>query len=149
MNPIASWFERRRVDREMQDEMAAHLAEKIDDLVTAGHSAQDARRLARQQMGNLTLHREDSRATWGWNNAEQVMRDIKFSLRVLAKTPVFTATVVLILALAIGLNTTIFSAVEAVLLSALPYPDPARIVQLWQTNKSGGKMNASGPDFRD
>jgi len=52
MNPIASWFERRRVDREMQDEMAAHLAEKIDDLVTAGHSAQDARRLARQQMGN-------------------------------------------------------------------------------------------------
>jgi len=77
------------------------------------------------------------------------MRDIKFSLRVLAKTPVFTATVVLILALAIGLNTTIFSAVEAVLLSALPYPDPARIVQLWQTNKSGGKMNASGPDFRD
>ena len=69
--------------------------------------------------------------------------------RLLAKTRVFSVTAVAVLALGIGMNTAMFSAVKAVLLSALPYPQPERLVQIWQTSKSGRLMTVSGLDFRD
>jgi predicted permease len=149
MNPLSRWLQRRRVEREMAEEMAAHLAEKIDQLRDEGHPEEEARVLARRQFGNMTLQREDSRAAWGWNTVEQLWQDMRFGWRVLAKTPAFTATAVVVLALGIGMNTAMFSAVKAVLLSALPYPEPERMVRLHQTAKDGHAMNVSGLDFRD
>ncbi len=149
MNPLSSWLQKRRVEREMAAEMADHLAEKMDQLREEGHSDEEARVLARRQFGNATLQQEDSRAAWGWNTAEQFRQDVRFGWRVLRKTPAFTATAALVLALGIGMNTAMFSAVKAVLLSALPYPEPERMVALKQTAKDGHPMNVSGPDFRD
>lgn len=149
MNPISRWLQKRRVEREMAGEMAEHLAEKIDQLRDEGYSEDAARALARRQFGNTTLQQEDSRAAWGWNTVEQFWQDLRFGWRVLAKTPAFTATAVIVLALGIGMNTAMFSAVKAVLLSALPYPEPERIVELRQTAKDGHLMNVSGLDFRD
>jgi putative ABC transport system permease protein len=97
----------------------------------------------------MSLQQEDSRAAWAWNTIEQLWQDIRFGWRVLAKTPAFAATAVVVLALGIGMNTAMFSAVKAVLLSALPYPEPERIVELRQTATDGHLMNVSGPDFHD
>jgi len=149
MNPVSRWLHKRRVEREIADEIAEHLAEKIDQLRDDGHSEEEARALARRQFGNTTLQQEDSRAAWGWNTVEQFWQDMRFGWRVLTKTPAFTATAVIVLALGIGMNTAMFSAVKAVLLSALPYPEPERIVELRQTAKDGHMMNVSGLDFRD
>src|SRR6202046_5934450 len=80
---------------------------------------------------------------------EQLVQDVRFGCRVLAKTPAFTLTAIAVLALGIGMNTAMFSAAKAVLLSALPYPDPDRLVELWQTSKAGHFMAVSEPDFRD
>ncbi len=149
MNPVSKWLQKRRVEREMADEMAEHLAEKIDQLRDQGYSEDEARALARRQFGNTTLQQEDSRAAWGWNPVEQFWQDVRFGWRVLAKTPAFTFTAVIVLALGIGMNTAMFSAVKAVLLSALPYPEPERMVELGQTAKDGHVMSVSGLDFRD
>lgn len=133
----------------MADEIAEHLAEKIDRLRDEGFSEEQARILARRQFGNTTLQREDSRAAWGWNGVEQVWQDTRFGCRILAKAPAFTLSAVIVLALGIGMNTAMFSAVKAVLLSALPYPQPERMVELKQTAKDGHLMNVSSLDFRD
>jgi predicted permease len=80
---------------------------------------------------------------------EHILRDLRFGLRLLRQSPAYSVTSITVLALGIGMNTAMFSAVKAVLLSSLPYPDPDRLVQLWQTNKRGAQMTVSGPDFRD
>jgi predicted permease len=149
MNPVSKWLEKRRVERELADEIAEHLAEKIDQLREEGHGEDEARTLARRQFGNTTLQQEDSRAAWGWNTVEQFWQDLHFGGRVLTKTPGFSAIAVIVLAIGIGMNTAMFSAVKAVLLSALPYPEPERIVKLGQTARDGHVMNVSGTDFRD
>jgi len=149
MNPVSRWLQKRRVEREMAGEIAEHLAEKIDQLRDEGYSDDEARALARRQFGNTALQQEDSRAAWGWNPVEQFWQDVRFGWRVLIKTPAFTATAVAVLALGIGMNTAMFSVVSAVLLSALPYPEPERMVELRQTAKDGHLMNVSGLDFRD
>jgi predicted permease len=150
MNFISRWRERRRLERELADEMAEHLAERIADFREEGYAEVEARARAHRQFGNVTLRQEDSRAAWGWNTLEQFWQDVRFGCRVLGRTPGFTATIVIILALGIGMNTAMFSAVKAVLLSALPYPQPERMVRLGQTAKDGHvKQLVSGPDFRD
>ena len=149
MNPISRWLERGRVERELADEMAAHVEERIEQLVDEGLSREEALIRAQRQFGNLTSQKEKSREAWGWNGLEQLAQDVRFGCRVLAKTPAFTLTAIAVLALGIGMNTAMFSAAKAVLLSALPYPEPDRIVQVWQTNKAGHFMAVSGPDFRD
>ena len=149
MNPLSRWRQRRRVDRELAAEMAEHLAERVAQLREEGYSEDEASALARRRFGNVTLLREDSRTAWGWNSVEQFWQDLRFGWRVLLKAPAFTATAIAVLALGIGMNTAMFSAVKAVLLSALPYPEPERMVQLNQTAVDGHLMNVSGPDFRD
>jgi predicted permease len=149
MNPIRSWFQKRRLDRELAAEMAEHLAEKIDHLRAEGYGEEEARALARRQFGNLTQQREASRTEWGWNTAEQFAQDIRFAVRVLQGSPVFSVTVILLLALGIGMNTAMFSAIKAVLLTALPYPQPERMVELRQVARDGHLMRVSWLDFHD
>ncbi len=149
MNPVSRWLQKRRVEREMAAEIAEHVAEKIEQLRDEGHGEEEARVLARRQFGNTTLQQEDSRAAWGWNTVEQFWQDVRFGWRVLTKTPAFSLTAVIVLALGIGMNTAMFSAVKAVLLSALPYPEPERMVELRQTAKDGHLMRVSNLDFRD
>lgn len=149
MNPISRWLERRRADRDLAAEMAGHIEETIEQLKEEGLSEEQARIQAGRRFGNVTLQKEKSREAWGWNGLEQLEQDVRFGCRVLAKTPAFTLTAIAVLALGIGMNTAMFSAAKAVLLGAVPYPEPDRLVELWQTNKTGRFINVSWPDFLD
>src|SRR6266480_659641 len=78
-----------------------------------------------------------------------ILQDLRYGWRTLGKSPGFTAVVVATLALGIGVNTTIFSVIEGVLLRPLPYQDPERIVVLWEVTDAGGETHVSEPNFRD
>ena len=77
------------------------------------------------------------------------MRDFRFAFRTLSRAPFFTVIALLTLALGIGATTAIFTVVDGVLLRPLPYPEPQRIVRLWEVSAKGGHMNFSDPDFED
>src|SRR5260370_24986404 len=80
---------------------------------------------------------------------ETLLRELRYGLRILTKSPGFAAIAILTLALGIGASTAIFSVVDAVLLRALPYPNPERIVRVWEQAPNGHRMNLADSNFDD
>jgi len=123
---------RERLDREFDEELTTHLELLVDEGRRQGLSPADARRAAMHRLGRLDVLRETHREQRGLQMVDQLMQDLKYSLRMLWKTPVFTAVVALSLALGIGANTALFSLVDDLLLRSLPVRDPAHLVQVRQ-----------------
>jgi hypothetical protein len=119
-----------RVEREIARELSFHVAEREDQLRAEGIRADEAARPARRQLGNVLVQAERTReadvAAW----LDQLLRDARLAVRALARTPSFTATVVLTLAVGIGATTAIFSVVNGVLIQALPFSRPDRLIAL-------------------
>ncbi len=138
-----------RVERDIEREITFHLAERADDLQQEGAGAAEARRQARLQFGNPVVQRERTRDVdvAGWVDA--TARNIRYAVRALGHAPGFTMTVVLTLALGIGANTAVFSAIDAVLLRPLPFPDGDRLVLLTQTQEGSGETRIAPVRLQD
>ncbi|HZD47886.1 MAG TPA: ABC transporter permease, partial [Silvibacterium sp.] len=124
------FWRRRNLYGDLAEEMRGHLEEKTEQLVREGMSREDAEHAARRAFGNQTLIEERGREAWQWPRIESIWADVKFAVRQLRKSPAFTATAVLTLALGIGANTGIFTLMHALLLKSLPIPEPDRLVRI-------------------
>jgi predicted permease len=148
---------RARLERELDDEVAFHIEERVAALVACGMSERDARDAAARRFGNVDELREfcqsievpRMRRMRLHDVVDAWMQDLRLAVRQFKRSPVFVAITVATLALGIGASTTIFSVVNGVMLRSLPYPAPDRIVQIWELGKSGNKNNAADPDLDD
>ncbi len=123
----AALFRRRKLDAELDEELRAHIELAIAENLQRGMNAQEARTAALRAFGGVAQTRELYRIQRGLPFLEQFVRDLQFAFRQLRRAPGFTLTAVVTLALSIGANTAIFSIVNALMLSSLPYPEPDRL----------------------
>jgi predicted permease len=152
MNWIRQCLIRRRLSRELKEEIQEHLAEKIDTLMAGGMSREEAEHQARRAFGNVTRIEERSREAWMWPMVESIAADVRFALRGLRKDAGFAITTCLTIALGIGATTAIFSLVHAVLLRPLPFPEQEQLVWLKQQDHSLPGVvpeSLSYPDYFD
>jgi predicted permease len=132
MNWLKQLFSRRRLYADLDEEIAAHLQERIEELVAGGMSLKEATAVARRKFGNVEFMKETAREAWGWRWLEDLSGDLRFGMRMLRKNPGFTFVAVLTLALGIGANAAVFTVVSGVLLKPLNYPKAEELVALHQ-----------------
>src|SRR5215469_6536366 len=144
MNWLKQLLLRRHLYDDLDKEIASHLQERIEELVASGMSVKEATTTARREFGNVELVKETAREAWGWRWLEDLFADLWFGLRMLRKSPGFTAVVVLTLALGIGANTAIFSLVDQLVLRLLPVQDPQGVVVLSEVGNFYGDSQSQG-----
>jgi len=126
-------FHKDRVDQEFSEEIQAYLDMLTEANIRQGLTPQEARRNALIEVGGVEQVQERVREIRMGQFIETAWRDIRFGVRALVHSPIFTVVTVLSLALGIGANTAIFSVVNGLLLRPLPYPEPEQIVDVWHT----------------
>jgi predicted permease len=134
---MKQWWNWRKQEKELEKEIQHHLGMTEAERMERGASQTDARQAARREFGNVGLVKELARDAWGWRWLAELAEDVRFGLRVLGKNPGFTAVAILTLALGVGVNTTVFTAFNALALKPLPVPNPAKLVRLERWFASG------------
>lgn len=134
----------RQLDRDLQDEMAFHLAMREHKLQERGAGAEEARYAAHRAFGNVVRIREKTRTLWTFRWLEELAQDLRYAGRSLRHSTALATVVVLSLALGIGANTAIFSLMDAVMLRLLPVQHPEQLVRVErQFAKAGAPMTGS------
>src|ERR1041384_6225950 len=125
-------FHRKREAARLSAELDFHLEQQIAVNVGRGMGPEEARLAALRLFGNPAVLREATRSFWSWNWLEGLWRDIRYGLRTLRRSPSFSATAILVMALGIGASTSLFTIVRSVLLKPLPFRDPDKLVLLYE-----------------
>jgi predicted permease len=147
MSWIFDLFRRGKLYEDLSEEIHLHIEERAEQLVGEGMSREAAEQAARRAFGNRTLLEERSREVWHWPTLESIVADVRFALRQLCKSPGFTATAVLTLALCIGANAVVFSLMHGLVLRPLDVPDGRSLYQV-EVGK-GHSPGISYPDYLD
>ncbi len=139
------------VEGEMDEEMRFHLEMEVEANIRKGMPPAEARRKALTCFGGVERYKEESRDERGGRVLDDMVQDLRFSLRKFRRSPGFALVILLTLALGIGVNSAIFTLVDAILLRPLPFPDPDQLVQVHQTAPERGSFQGSLslPDGRD
>lgn len=145
---VRNWMGRSALEREMEAELADHVARLTEDLVAAGYAPEEARRRARVAMGTVLTHKEGMRAAVGLRWWDELGADVRYGARLLRKSPGFTAMAVVSLALAIGANTTLFSVTRQLLFERLHVPRADELRLLAWNVKGEAPMHSMWGDFQ-
>jgi predicted permease len=147
----ARFFRRYRTERELEEELRFHIQLRGDALERSGLTRAEAQRRARLEFGSPERFKEECREAIAGNFIDILLQDLRFSIRMLRKSPGFTAVVVLTIALGIGATTAIFTVVDATLLHPLPYPDSGQLVRVVDELEGIGAhdVGMSEPEWQD
>lgn len=128
----AKFFHRSLLADEMEEELRSHIQHRADDLERSGMPRAEAERRARIEFGNRDKFRQESYEALGGNFIESILQDIRLGVRVLRKSPGFTLTAIITLALAIGANSVVFSVLDALVLRPVNVPHGKNLCMIQQ-----------------
>ena len=126
------WWQIRKRDADVERELQSDLDLEEEEQRERGVSPEEARHAALRAFGNPTLISEQTRAVWSWNGLENLLRDLRISVRTLFRSPGFSIIAVLVMTLCIGATTSLFTVVRSVLLKPLPFRDPDQLVMIYE-----------------
>src|SRR6202011_909682 len=124
------WLRQKQRDQDLDRELRSDLELEAAEQQESGLSAEEAHYAAHRTLGNTTRIKEEVREVWGWMFLDRLAQDVTYALRGMRKSPGFTATAVLSLALGIGANTAIFSMLNALLWKTVPVRNPQELVRV-------------------
>lgn len=145
---LSALIRRNRLDAELEDEIDLHIALRRQALVDDGMDPREAAYEARRMFGNVTVKREESREMWGFPSLDTIVQDLRYGLRLLGRSPVFTVISVLSLAIGIGSTAAVFSLADALVLQKLPAKAPDELAAFgWQAGprNPAGRSPATSP----
>ncbi len=150
LRPLTRILRRRNAGRDLDDEIRFHLAEETRLLADRGTAPGDARKAARRAFGSIALVKEETRAVWIWTALEQLVQDLRYGVRILKTAPGLSATAVLLLAIVIGGNTTVFSMAHALLHKPAPGVTARNLFRVNWVGEDGLRDPATSvPNFLD
>src|ERR1700720_1900817 len=147
----ARFFHRSQTENDVEEELRSHIQLRADDLERSGLGRAEAERRARIEFGGEARFKEECRDAIAGNFLDILIQDLRFSLRTLAKQPVFTVVAIVTLAIGIGMTTAMLSIVHDVLVRPLSYTNSGRLYAVYTGSDSAGqtRIAASGPEYLD